>query len=77
MFEDFPEIEGNEIEESVRKDNISKTDNSNLDKKICTVDLEQVYYDEPKQQKVGKNFLRTETEEDLDYSMNSINKPNK
>ena len=79
MYEDFPENEDNILEESVRKDNISKTDNSNLNKKICTSDLEQVYYEEPKQKenKVDKNFLRTETDEDLDYSINSQHKPNK
>lgn len=79
MYEDFPENEDNILEESVRKDNISKTDNSNLNKKICTSDLEQGYYEEPKQKenKVDKNFLRIETDETLDYSINSQHKPNK
>ena len=94
MYEDFPENEGNILEESIRKDNREKdtintktiTDYSNLNNKICTSDLAQVYYDEPTQKDKKsatkedlhyEQYLRTETEEDLDISMNSINKPNK
>ncbi len=48
MYEEYQESEDNILEESERKDNISKTDNSKLNKKIYTSALEQVYYEEPK-----------------------------